>query len=659
MNRLAKILAGSPHERFRGTRQCLGVFLGLLVSVTGCAKSGFTPTQETSGILDLSAWDPAEHGIASLDGNWAFYPNEFLPPEKLVEEDHDIFLPVPGTWDGKISSQSAAGTEQDSGLQYGTYHLRVKLPAHDGILALRIQSALSAYKLWVDERLVASVGVPGETVDSTVPLYTPRSALFSPEASEVSITIQISNFYHRVGGLYRPVRLGTDQQLLAYERRTSIKDMFVMASIMVMAGYHLIHFGYRRQEVTSLYFAFGCISLIIWYASNNEHLIGVLFPALDARTGLMLDYCSFFASVSFFALFTQAMFPAFYPKLLLYAVIATSVIMTVAVLTRSMLDASRLIPLFQGLTAFYSLASIVALVCACWYRAELAPYILIGLFTFIASVLNDFLYSNGLVQTAWLSPFGLVFLVVTTSMTISVRFRRSFNHINHLKRTFERFVPKRFLMRITDEDLTEFQIGNAKSESLVVLFSDIRGFTTISEGLSPEDLLTYLNHYFLEMATVVKRHHGFIDKFIGDGIMALFDELEDTDLGNASQRAIRAAREMHDALPSLNERLQQRGWPPIRIGIGVHYGPVVMGTVGAEFRMDSTVLGDTVNTAARLEGVSKDHGLEVVFSDTLRQQLPDEDKNAIRELGPVSIRGKKQPLKVFHFDDAATPMPQN
>lgn len=635
--------------------QIIGWALLLIVGGSaGCTQPEFVPLQDTPGSLDVSAWDAGQHGMISLDGSWAFYPNEFVPAEVLATgaREPSCFLEVPGTWHGP-PAEDAPSDEVEPAVtpEYGTYHLRLKLPPSNGILALRIQSVLSAYDLWVGDQLVASAGEPGDSTETTVPLYTPRSALFAPGGSDVSLVIHVANFHHRVGGLYRPVMLGTDQQLVAYERSSSITDMFVLASVSVMAGYHLIHFGYRREEITSLYFALGCIALMIWYASNNEHLMRELFPALSGKAGVRLDYCSFFASVSFFALFTQAMIPAFYPKSLLWCIVATSVVMTIAVLTTSLLNASRLIPTFQGLTALYSMATLLCLARAVWCRVPLALYILLGLLVFIGTVLNDFMYSNHLVQTAWLSPFGLVFLVLTTSMTISVRFKRSFNHISHLKSTFERFVPKRFLLRITDEAWSEFQIGHAKSESIVVMFSDIRGFTSISESLSPEDLLTFLNMYFSEMASVVEHNHGFIDKFIGDGIMALFDEDSESENGDACTRALHAASAMQRALPSLNRRLEERGWPPIRIGIGVHYGPVVMGTVGAEFRMDSTVLGDTVNTAARLEGLAKELGQDVVVSGSLLQQLPTGHPFLMREIGTVPIRGKQRPLQVFQLED--------
>jgi adenylate cyclase len=152
------------------------------------------------------------------------------------------------------------------------------------------------------------------------------------------------------------------------------------------------------------------------------------------------------------------------------------------------------------------------------------------------------------------------------------------------------------------------------------------------------------------MATVVKRNGGFIDKFIGDAVMALFDEHESADQPSACVRALEASIEMQLALPLLNERLKERSWPPIRIGIGLHYGPVVMGTVGAEFRMDSTVLGDTVNTAARLESLTKLHHVSIILSQALLAQLPSDHGFQVQEIGAVSVQGKQQPVHIYKLE---------
>ncbi|MCA9127413.1 MAG: adenylate/guanylate cyclase domain-containing protein [Planctomycetales bacterium] len=628
-------------------------FSFVLTGAIGCRQQQRLDAAAESGVIDLANWEPELHSLVSLDGQWSFYPNQFVPADELDEHSataSPFYLRVPGTWNQLVRSENLSDrAASQPGSLIGTYHLVIDMPNRPGIYGLRLQSALSAYQLWVDGNLITSVGQIGNDEATTVPLYVPRSALFYCAGEPISVVIHIANFHHRDGGLYRKILLGTDQQLIAQERLSVASDMFVLASVTMLAGYQLIHFFCRRQELASLYFALGSLSVVFWHASNNEHLLHDIYPPLSSRAGQIIDYCSFFGSTSFFALFLRAMYPTYYPRLLVAAVLSVSTIYAILVPLVSMLTANRLIPGFQVVTVVASLLSVALLVRAVLAKAPLAGYIACGVVVFLATFLHDLMYSHGLLQTMWLSPYGLVFFIFIMSMTISIRFKKSFNHISDLKIGFEKFVPKRFLMRITDEDLSRIELGNAREEEIVVLFSDIRGFTAISEQLSPAHLLEYLNMYFLEMANVVKRHGGFIDKYIGDAVMALFDSDEPQDSLPPNQRAMRAALEMHGALRELNQRLVARGWPEIRIGVGIHFGPVVMGTVGAEFRMDSTALGDTVNIAARLEGLTKQYQVPIIISGTVLAQLPPNHEFSIREIGTVPIHGKQLPVQIFEL----------
>src|SRR5690606_8766258 len=150
---------------------------------------------------------------------------------------------------------------------------------------------------------------------------------------------------------------------------------------------------------------------------------------------------------------------------------------------------------------------------------------------------------------------------------------------------------------------------------VTVLFSDIRSFTSISENMDPRELLDFLNEYLSGMVESVLQHHGVVDKFIGDAIMAVFGapvpEPEDP------LHAVCAALAMREKLAKINEGFVERGLPEIRTGIGLHSGQVVAGNMGHSERMEYTVIGDTVNLASRLEGLTKELGCDVVISDDL------------------------------------------
>ncbi len=226
--------------------------------------------------------------------------------------------------------------------------------------------------------------------------------------------------------------------------------------------------------------------------------------------------------------------------------------------------------------------------------------------------------------------------------------------IKAMTRVFEKFVPKQFLNRIAKEGFENIQLGKAESDISTILFSDIRSFTTLSEKMNPQELLNFLNSYFTEMNKPIHNNNGFIDKFIGDAIMALFDDPQVSNQEDA-QSAVQAAIDIHNALEAFNKTQQNRNIPPVANGIGIHSGQVVIGTVGSEERMDSTVLGDAVNVASRLEGLTKTYSAKIIISGETLKLLGDSHEFKVRLLDIVKVKGKTEPTKVYEVFDCDSP----
>ncbi len=185
---------------------------------------------------------------------------------------------------------------------------------------------------------------------------------------------------------------------------------------------------------------------------------------------------------------------------------------------------------------------------------------------------------------------------------------------------------------------------------IAVLFADIRGFTTISEERLPYDVVFILNRYFAEMGAAIEGSGGRIDKFIGDGIMALFGVESGPEAG--ARQAVQAAREMARRLVELNESLSGDLPAPLRIGIGIHIGPAIVGEMGYGRVRGVTAVGDTVNTASRLESMTKDYGVQLVLSDAVAAVSGLNFGDAAKV--EIDVRGRDQPLEIRTVDDALT-----
>jgi adenylate cyclase len=188
----------------------------------------------------------------------------------------------------------------------------------------------------------------------------------------------------------------------------------------------------------------------------------------------------------------------------------------------------------------------------------------------------------------------------------------------------------------------EVALGGETIE-VTILFSDIRSFTSISETMDAQTLVGLLNEYFTEMVSIIMKHGGVVDKYIGDAIMAVFGAPVPSP--NDAINAVRAAIDMRASLARLNERLVSRGGMPLRTGIGLHTGEVVAGNIGSEQRMEYTVIGDAVNLASRLESCTKDVGVDILISETTYELVKNEVQARVVER--LTVKGRAEPVMTY------------
>ncbi|MFN0084510.1 MAG: adenylate/guanylate cyclase domain-containing protein [Blastocatellia bacterium] len=203
---------------------------------------------------------------------------------------------------------------------------------------------------------------------------------------------------------------------------------------------------------------------------------------------------------------------------------------------------------------------------------------------------------------------------------------------------FERFLPRQVVDQILRSP-DAIRLGGER-QKITVLFADIRNFTTLSESATPEIVVNLLNRYFSSISEIIFRHGGTLDKYIGDGLMALFGAPYITELDPV--QAVRAAVEMQRSMQLFNERLRAESLPEISIGIGINTGPAIVGYIGSETRLDYTAIGDTVNTAARLESLAQ--AGQIVISENTMQAL--DESFTLRSLGTEKLKGKNVNLRI-------------
>ncbi|MGB7443740.1 MAG: adenylate/guanylate cyclase domain-containing protein [Coleofasciculaceae cyanobacterium] len=204
-----------------------------------------------------------------------------------------------------------------------------------------------------------------------------------------------------------------------------------------------------------------------------------------------------------------------------------------------------------------------------------------------------------------------------------------------------RFVPRQFLHFLQKDSIVEVKLGDSVQATMSILFADIRSFTSLSETMSPRENFDFINSYLHQVSPIIRQHNGFIDKYIGDAIMALFPETADD--------ALTAAIGMQKQVAIYNEYRQNRGCQPLAIGIGIHTGNMMLGIIGEEERLSSTVIADAVNLASRLEQLTKLYGAGIIVSGQALSQFDDPQKYACRFLDRVQVRGKQSFVAIFEI----------
>jgi len=216
-----------------------------------------------------------------------------------------------------------------------------------------------------------------------------------------------------------------------------------------------------------------------------------------------------------------------------------------------------------------------------------------------------------------------------------------------LNKAYERFVPNQFLQFLEKSSIIDVELGDQVQLEMSVLFSDIRDFTTLSESMTPEDNFRFINSYLSRMEPIINENNGFIDKYIGDAIMALFS-------GDADHAVI-AGIAMLQGLVEYNQNRANFGCGPIQIGIGINTGTLMLGTVGGQNRMDGTVISDAVNLASRVESLTKNYGVSLLITQETYSRLENPSEYAIRTLDTVKVKGKSELVTVYEVFDADPP----
>lgn len=588
------------------------------------------------GVIDLSNYDFSK-GSAPLEGEWEFYWQELLAPGDLFPPATE-FMPVPEEW-------SHSGKYEATG--YATYRVRLILPEIKEPLALFIPFTYNRYKIFVNDTLWAEQGkVSPEYTES----YNRQSPLFHilPDLEVLDLVFQISNFDDLHGGILDTPQIGTYVNLNKDRNRATIFESVLFGALFITAMLYLSFYVNKRDDSSTLYFGLFSLIMAIRTLLYGEHILLQILSSLSMELETALGHITFYLAVPLFVRFITTAYSMKLLKLFRLPVnIISGVYVAMAIFTRHMFYV-RFLFIYQIVALICGFAIIFCLVRKAVEGNKSAHLTLLGFIVLLGAAINDILYSQDMIVSYHLVPVGVAFFLMSQASLLSWNIGRLFRQSEELageltiaNKAFRRFVPEEFLTFLKREKISDVQLGDHVQLEMTVLFCDIRDFTSMSENMTPHENFLFLNSFLERIGPVIRRNHGFVDKYIGDGVMALFP-------GNPDS-AVRAALDIQDVLSLYNKHRTNSGYKGIRIGIGINTGSLMMGTIGENERMDSTVISDAVNVCSRIESVTKEYGLNIAMSEKTYKLLSIRNELKTRNIGRVTLKGKREPISVYEI----------
>lgn len=599
------------------------------------------------GILDLRDYSINEEGSLPLNGEWEFYWNEYIDP-RVTDSifGRGIIAKVPNVW-----NSYELFAEKLPGRGFASYKLKVLLeepPKED--LALKLLAINTCYTLYINGNKVSTSGHAGVDANYSRPAYDPKVVTFKGDTNTYEFVFHVANFALYRGGFREKILFGTAAQLRERRERNIALELFIFGAILIIGFQYLVIYLTRRKDIVHLYFFLICLSVGFRMLVLNERYLLHIFQWLPFKIMLIFALGLILLATLFFVLYIRELFREQFPEFAIKIVAPVIIIQCLIIFFGTTLMGSRMVGAMQ-VTALACLALVIFVVTkAVIAKEQGARIILAGSIIVTAASINDILYDKSLSPIMNILPAGLFLFLFTQSILLSRR-NANFQHnieklseeISETNVALQRFVPQEFLHHLNKESIMDVHLGDQVLKHMTVLFSDVRSFTDVSEKMSPQENFNFINTYLDHIGPAISNNNGFIDKYVGDAIMALFPQ--------KAEDSLAAAVDMQKRVQEFNKFHSRRNFDPITVGIGIHTGNLMLGTIGHVDRMETTVISDSVNLAARMENLTKLYGAGIITSrETLNQVHSNREFN-FRVLDTVKVRGRERIVTIIEILD--------
>ncbi len=413
----------------RHTSHLLFIVL-LLLCLTGCVKDKHPLA--INGVFDLSHWDFDKDGSVRLDGQWEFYWNKLLSPTDFRSNEpleRTGYIDLPMAW-----ADFEPGGEKLPDYGYATYRLLVKTDGAAGVKALHISKILSAYKLWIDGRLVASSGSVGKNSDTEIPKLSLVIPQFETDRETLEIVLQVSNYNYRSGGVLTSISFGSAENIRESQNRHWAFTLIILSGLLTMGGYHFILYLLRRNDLSPLYLGLYCLCWAVnnLFSSPSGWLIEFFLPEVSWTVFYQVGISAYYLSCPVLMMFLYSLYPRECSVFALrfYQLLGLGFCLSAFLLPIRL--AVEMVPVYHLFSFVLILYTIYFLVKAVGRKRDDALVLLAGYLVLALSGGNDMLYDGRIIDTAYLLPLGLFLFIIFQAFALSMRSSRAFVAVENL-----------------------------------------------------------------------------------------------------------------------------------------------------------------------------------------------------------------------------------
>ena len=590
------------------------------------------------GLLTLPVH--SESDIFTIKGDWHFTPKQFYCFSNSAQPQ---YAPLPG----KLNESSLKGN-----YGYASYGLRIVGLNPRKIYALQVSHILSSCTVIINGLDRAGQGQPGTALQTEVPGKTISIATFKPLSNGTAdIIINISNFHNRYGGTDQAILLGSAEKLNgAFIFNLLFYNLACVLLFVFSIFFIVLHFNYNKMPYI-LWFAFMAITISIRISVFYPHILTYILPSVSWKVFFIFRYLTMPLSVLFFTIFIKKIFNMQY-KFFYLGIIIISIGASIFIVVCTTPFVSRYLHLQQTIIFIASTYNAIIIIRALIRRQKYAVWIAVVLCVLVGFALHDILVSQWIISGIFLLQQGAVIAIIIAIVMSIEGYASSIHQIEKLVKeqkeihsALRRFFPNQLLFFLQKESITEINTGDSSELPMTVLSIDIRSFTSMSEQLAPNEVFILLNHYFALVAPIIRRYGGVIMKFLGDGFTALFS--------GSADLAVSCGIEIQKKLQE--ENIHLRNLPPIRAGIGIDTGKILLGVIGNDSRLDSMIISNTYYTVEELQAATKVYSNRIIISELVIHALQNPENYHIRRIQEKSAVNGVGQMALYEVYDCDMP----